>query len=116
MKTTNDKFPFDLPKYDIKKGDNILTNAGFVILDKDKVPLGYPNDTFQCELEELGEEDNDKYGLESIAIKKGIKFEYPILDVSEGQSYILTCDLKEPYRSDFIKSYKERNPYYFVKD
>ena len=114
------KLEKDFKGYDVyqsgeKKGTFLGGVGGFVIVDKN----GIPDITFQCPIEEMCETDENGiaieeghgsvYGLESDMIKLGITYEYPIMDVSEGQSYMFAKDLKEPHRSQFLKEWYERN-------
>ena len=110
----------DFEGYDVflsgeSKGCFLGGEGGFVIVDKD----GIPDVTFQCPIDEMCEtnengeansnSDGAMYGFESDMIRLGITYQYPIMDASQGQSYMFAKDLKEPYRSQFIKKWCERN-------
>jgi len=88
--------------------------GGFVYVDKD----GVPNTTFQCSIDEMCDTDEHgnaykgedaMYGLESDMIKLGNTYEYPIMDVSKGESYMMVTKLQEPYRSEFLYRWMSRN-------
>ncbi len=99
----------DIKGYDVFsdgkcKGTFLGGEGGFIYVGKD----GTIDTSFQCDIEEYSDDEDAMYGLESVAIAKGLEFEYPILDVSRGDSIMMAKDLVEPMRSKFIFEWMER--------
>jgi hypothetical protein len=99
----------DIKGYDVfsdgKCKDTFLGGVGgFIYVGKN----GTIDTSFQCDIEEYSDDEDSMYGLESVAIAKGLTFEYPILDVSQGDSIMMAHELVEPMRSKFIFEWMER--------
>ena len=99
----------DIKGYDVFsdgkcEGTFLGGEGGFIYVSKD----GTPDVTSQCDIEEYSDDEDAMYGLESVAIAKGLEFEYPILDVSQGDSIMMAKDLVEPMRSEFLVRWLSR--------
>lgn len=72
------------------------------------VTNGIPDTSFGCDTDQMGTDEDAPYGLESDQNRYGVVFEYPIMDVTGNQTYIIVKDLQEPYKSAYVYNWTSR--------